>query len=82
MTKLEAAIRVMESWRIAHPKVVALWKPEMLQVEADAMAGMILAEAEANTFPGDRIGPQVSEAMGLMFRAAPPMPTRRQRKTV
>jgi hypothetical protein len=82
MTKQEVAMRVMESWRVAHPKVVALWKLDMLQVEADAMAGMILAEAKANTFPGGRIDAQVSDAMGLMLRAAPAMPTRRQRKAV
>lgn len=78
MTQAELTKRVLEAWTVAHRAVVAKWKPDELRKEAAAMAELILAEAEGI----DPASPNraISEAMGLLLRAPPPMPTRRQSK--
>lgn len=80
MTRAELTKRVMEAWTIAHPAMVARWKPEGLRKQAEGMAELVVMEAEA--INPDSPSRAISEAMGLLLRDPPPTPTRRQSRAL
>jgi hypothetical protein len=69
---------VMEAWKITSPEIVSQWQLKSLIKQAEGMANLIQAEAEA-------IAPQrprsaIMEAMSLLLADPPPIPKGRARR--